>query len=713
MPGAAPAGSGETAALVEQAAGDLGSEATAAVFDATRGNPLFIDETLRLRSSERDTATGPPPVFYGVREVIRRRLEALPAPTRAALDVASAIGEDFSLAVLLEASGQTAARLTECLAPAAAAGVLVEPADTRYHFSHALIREVVYRDLPGTRRLELHALVGRALERLHADDLDAPFAEIAHHFLEAVPEELEAGPRYALRAASQALDRLAWEDAAAVLERARAALELAPTLGQLRGEVLLSLGMARIRGGETDKGKRLCQQAAEVARRTGNGAMLALAALTHGEEIVAGRVDPSLIRLLQEAQASLPVEEKALQARVKARLAAALQPAEQPQLPIVLAREAIELARGLDDKVTLLEVLHNAMAAMMDYVPADQRLPLNLEQESLARELGDRIRTLRANQRLVIDHLERGELTMVEARITTCEQLGEELPQLRQHWRFPLFRALLASFQGRFAEAELLASEAAAIAARIGAGAQSSLLMHRYALLRTAERFEEASALEPSLMAAWTGLRVAEHFVTMIAAATHARSGDLAGARARLAQIPPTSFVFGHDEPCTMAELADVCLALGDRERLTELYRHLLPLSGRVRCVGLAAPYCDGVYDSLLGQMAISHGRLEDGIGHLEVGRGRSGQAGRAPRPGPGAARPGPRAAHPRATTGRRARDQPADGGRADRAHVATAPPARDDKRRAGACTGQDRGGGCIGAGVAGARADLRAPARG
>ena len=86
------------------------------------------------------------------------------------------------------------------------------------------------------------------------------------------PTELEAGPRYALRAAAQALDRLAWEDAAAVLERARAALELAPALGQLRGEVLLALGLARIRGGQADTGKRLCQQAAEVARRLGDGA---------------------------------------------------------------------------------------------------------------------------------------------------------------------------------------------------------------------------------------------------------------------------------------------------------------------------------------------------------------------------------------------------------------------------------------------------------
>jgi hypothetical protein len=609
----------ETAAMVEQAAGDLGTEAIRAVFEATRGNPLFISETVRLIASEPDTSAGHVRVYFGVREVIRRRLRVLNEDTRAALEVASVIGEQFSLALLGEGSGQVHSDLVESLAPATAAGVLAELPNRRYRFSHALIREVVYRDLPGTRRLELHAVIGRGLERLHPDDSDAPLAEMAHHFLEACPTELEAGPRYALRAAAQALDGLAWEDAAALLERALAALELAPASGQLRGEVLLALGLSRIRGGQTDTGKRLCMQAADLARRQGDGAMLARAALFYGEEIVAAAVDPSLIRLLQEAQARLPQEESALQARVKARLAAALQPAEQPQAPIALAREAIAIARGLADKRTLLEVLHNSVAALMDYVPADERLPLNLEQESLATELGDRIRALRANQRLVIDHLERGELTMMEVRIAACERLANQIPRFRQHWRFLLFRGLRAGFEGRFAEAEDLASQAEAVALQNEVAAQPSLVMHRYALLRTAERFEEALALEPTFLSAWAGLRVTEHFVTIIAAATHARSGDLAGARARLMQIPSTSFVLGHDEPCSMAELADVSLALGEQERLKELYPHLLPLRGRIRCVGLAAPYCDGVYDSLLGRMSIALGRVEEGLGHLEA----------------------------------------------------------------------------------------------
>jgi hypothetical protein len=606
---------GETTALLQRATGDLDEAAAAAVFEATRGNPLFVRETLRLLSS----GEGPLPVLYGVREVIRQRLQGLAAPARAALDVAAVVGEQFSLAMLAAASDEPAAQLPEALAPAIALGVVVEHGDGQYRFSHALLREVVYHDLPRSRRVDLHLAIAGALAHRHADDLEAPFAEIAHHYLEASPRELEAGPRYALRAGVQAMDRLAWEDAAAMLERARAALELAPELGHLRCQVLLALGLARIRGGHTEQGKRLCQQAAEVARRLADGPLLARVALTYGVEIKAAMVDPTLIRLLEEAEGMLPEAERALRARVKARLAAAQQPAEQPQGPIRLAREAIALARSIGDRATLLEVLHDAMAAMMDYVPADERLPLNLEQESLAADLGDHIRGLRANQRLVIDHLERGELAMMDARIAVCERVGRELPQLRQQWLFPVFRGVRAAFEGRFADAERLAAEAGAVAARLGVRAGPSLLLHRYGVSRTAERHDQVLALEPELLAAWTGLRVAEDFVALIVAAAHARNGDLAAARAHFGRVRPGSFVLGDDEPCSMAELADVCVALDLQPRAEELYRSLLPLSGHLRCVGLSGPYCDDAYDAVLGRLAITVGRLDDGIEHLEA----------------------------------------------------------------------------------------------
>ena len=580
----------ETAALIEQAAAGLGNEAASAVFEATQGNPLFVDQTLRLLSSEQAGAAGSLPVLYGVREVLRRRLRGLAEPARAALAVASVVGEQFSLAVLAEASGQPADQLLDLLAEATALGVLVERPERRYQFSHALIREVVYRDLPRSQRLQLHAAVGRALERLHADDLDAPFAEIAHHFLDAAPAELEAGPRYALKAATQALERFAWEDAAAVLERARVALELAPALGQLRGEVLLALGLARIRAGEGDTGKRLCQQAAELARRHADGPLLARVALAYGAEIAAASIDPALVKLLDEALASLPEGEPALRARVKARLAAALQPSEQPQVPIALAREAIALARGLGDRTTVLEVLHDAMAALMDYVPGRRAAaaepgggepgqpswgtasvpcgPINAWSSIIWSAVSWPWRT-RASP----------PASAWAASCPSCGSTGASRcfapPARHSRGGSPTPTAWRQRRQRR--------------PPRSGLHPRASLLLHAYLVRRLAERDDEALALEPELLASWTGLRVAEEFVTMVLAATRARRGDLgrgagaAGAASRAARSCSAT-----TNRARWASWPTSVVALDDRDRAGPLYQRLLPLAGRLRCIGLA-----------------------------------------------------------------------------------------------------------------------------
>ena len=93
----------ETAALIARVAPQLGAEAETAVFEATQGNPLFVDQTLRLLSAQPAGAGGALPL-------VRRARGAAPPPARAAdpvraaLAVASVVGEQFSLAVLAEAA---------------------------------------------------------------------------------------------------------------------------------------------------------------------------------------------------------------------------------------------------------------------------------------------------------------------------------------------------------------------------------------------------------------------------------------------------------------------------------------------------------------------------------------------------------------------------------------------------------------------------------
>jgi hypothetical protein len=64
------------------------------------------------------------------------------------------------------------------------AGIVVNSpiGGSHYRFSHVLVREVLYRDLPTKRRVRLHAEIGAAVEEIHKHDLKPHLAALAHHF---------------------------------------------------------------------------------------------------------------------------------------------------------------------------------------------------------------------------------------------------------------------------------------------------------------------------------------------------------------------------------------------------------------------------------------------------------------------------------------------------------------------------------------------------
>src|SRR4029453_16899121 len=129
------------------------------------------------------------------------------------------------------ASRLSPARLTAVLAEAAAAGLIAEVPATprRFSFTHDLVRETLYGDLPPRRRVELHHTVGRLLESAHGEDVDPYLSEIAHHLFLASPlGEGGQAVEYLVRAGDRASAVLGYEDAAIHFQHA---LELLPAAG--------------------------------------------------------------------------------------------------------------------------------------------------------------------------------------------------------------------------------------------------------------------------------------------------------------------------------------------------------------------------------------------------------------------------------------------------------------------------------------------------
>ena len=267
-----------------------------AVHSQTEGNPLFVNEVVRLLVEEgvvgagfKPAPTGNGPDSWtiripeGVREVIGRRLNRLSQRCNETLTVASVIGREFRVDQLKPAMeepspaedgaglGMTEDRLLEVLEEALAARVIEElpQAVGRYQFTHALIQETLTAELSLTRRVRLHARVAVALEDLYGDDTEAHAAELAHHFAQAQtvlgPEKLV---HYSLMAGERAIGSYAWEEAQSHFERGLTARGLPlgssdPAPDAAAAALLFGLGRARAATGY----RRQLQEALDTAGR--------------------------------------------------------------------------------------------------------------------------------------------------------------------------------------------------------------------------------------------------------------------------------------------------------------------------------------------------------------------------------------------------------------------------------------------------------------
>jgi hypothetical protein len=207
--------------------------------------------------------------------------------------------------------------------------------------------------------------------------------------------------------------------------------------------------------------------------------------------------------------------------------------------PVEVAHEAIATARRLGNPRTLLEVLHDAISALMDTVDPAEHRELNLEVERLAVDLGDRERLLRTHGRLAVGHLALGELALADARIDAFEALSKELAAPWIGFRAPLLRAVRATMHGRFAEAEEHANAALAMGTSAGEPlARALYASNREAFLRASERHDELLAWESEVRASRDKFRFQSMWQATAAALVHGRREDEEQSRLYLGLLP-------------------------------------------------------------------------------------------------------------------------------------------------------------------------------
>src|SRR5262249_12288230 len=360
-------------------------------------------ETVRLLTLERDStgsAEGEVVIPQGVRDVISRRMGHLTQACNAVLELASVLGREFAPAAVARLAGVSEDSLLETLDEAVAARVVSQVPRTagRLRFAHVLIRDTLYDSMAGTRLVRLHRQALAALEELYGDEPGPHLTELLQHAI--AGQDVERGLLYAQRAGDRAVALLAYEEAARVyglgLEVAADSTRPKP---EDETELLLGLGHAQARAGDAAASRATFLRASEIARATGLADALARAALGYGGRFVWARAgdDELVVPLLREALQLADRGDPRLEARLLARLAAALGEEPDSRERERLSRDAVALARKAGDASVLGYALVARLSAIWSPAFVHERLAIATELIQLTDEIGDNERAVEAH----------------------------------------------------------------------------------------------------------------------------------------------------------------------------------------------------------------------------------------------------------------------------------------------------------------------------
>jgi energy-coupling factor transporter ATP-binding protein EcfA2 len=579
------------------------------------GNPFLLGELLRWVPSRGSAVEFDAALPLAVRESVRRRLVVEKPVTQRVLKAAAVAGPVASLNLLASVTGVDRIELAEALDAAVRAGLLVGHPDgcDPVSFVHDLVREAVLSMLPTWDRFELHHAIGMAL----VDDVrSSNWAAVAAHLTAARPLVADATLAVvARRAAVEATRAGAFDEAAAHLA---VALEVTEPGGDAagRGELLWERGRVLWAAERAEESKQVLGEASALARRTGNGELLARVALSwRGGELrpILRQADHQFLALLREALTACPPGDSRLRCLLLASWARCAYWDIGDRDGIAACDEAVAMARRLGDP----EAVTNALGTLFYYrwrpELVRERLAIAAEILAVAVAAGDPSLVAEARYFRLVAHLDLGwlrdawsELDRFEVAVAVS---GQPTLKLRALW----FRATRHLALGDRKRADEVAAEACALAERMGHPDAAVEHVGQSLLLRASEgRVEEAVRLvSPGLLGP-----VAYNAVVAVA---NGLGGRPVEARASLDAVVAAGLErFPHDMSWlfTRCGLLAAAVVSGDRDTGELLYDALRPFAGQwvVLNPGIMVV---GAVDHYLGLGAALLGRLDGAVDHL------------------------------------------------------------------------------------------------
>ena len=459
---------------------------------------------------------------------------------------------------------------------------------------------------------------------MHTRDLDLHLSNLASRFAKSpVATDWPKALDYARRAADRALSQLAYETAADQYARAIDLLERQDSAGDLRTELLLAMGDAHNRAGQTAAAKVAFLEAADRARQAERPDLFAQAAIGFGGYVPIGVdiAEPEALALLEEALTLLGDEDSPARAIALSRLAQARYRSSAAAERSWQIDEALDIARRVGDPGTLGTVL--LARHWTFYGPDDlaERVTCADEIVALGEEVGDPELVLHGMQCRVHDYLELGRVTDFRAAVEMRDRLAEDVRHPYYLWSVVVTRALEAAIAGRFTEADALIEQS--LERRISVHRRQALAVQSAQLLQLRWLEGRMGELEPEYarrlrndpesddwkrLLAWINVSIGRHddaarlLETVLERGLDHRPRDINWYIATMS-------------------VADVCSQLEHKEGSAQVYELLLPYRDRNCIVGQTGFY--GAVSHWLGVLAGVLGRRDESVELLQEALGR------------------------------------------------------------------------------------------
>lgn len=561
------------------------AELSRAVHARTAGNPLFVREAVRLVRAEyqreghvRAADVRLPEAAKGF---VNDRLAALEPHTRAVLDAACVIGDDFEIAVLQRTIDVPAQQILSSLHAAEAVRIVEpKPDGLKHSFAHPLMREGLYSALATDQRARLHAQVGLALEALAL--IEPRLNQLAYHFHHAAgADNFERAVRYGRLAGDAAMRVFAYDEA---VQFYAWALEAQPYLKnsdtRAACDLLLASAAALLRAGRRHEWRKQCKQTIALARQAGLADVLVQAARQLRPSVTSAQVpDALVVTALEEALSLLPESDIAARALAYARLASIPPYASNLDRSRQMSDEAVRLARASGEPSLILEALRSRFRALSGPDTMDELQRVSDELLSLEPRAG----TWWSVDALVVRYqtlMRRGDVTAADRALATFGRASRDMRVREWTWHYERLKAQRALAAGRLDEAERQFNELWSESQRLHlpyGGMLYAAQLNALSIERTGQRLPAGIAADNGDPWAWAHDIPVYRTQRIMLAIQH---GEVDAARENLRSLAQNDYAAVTRDGNFLfaaARLAQGVVLLDEREAAASLYQVLQP----------------------------------------------------------------------------------------------------------------------------------------